>query len=175
MSTSIEAAIQQVPAVSRTDRPSRALTRQVLVAVGLGQDTSAAVSVAAAVATAAGAELMLLGVAPVAMPPADEVAIGLQGPCISGHWPDQQALDQMTRDYVDEIAVRLPAGLRVRTALDWGSYAGGLLHACRVEHPDLVVICDVHGGRLRRLLHDRSTRRILRHADVPVLVVPVEM
>ncbi len=81
----------------------------------------------------------------------------------------------MTRDYLDEVAFRLPAGLYVRTALDWGTYAAGLLHACRVEHPDLVVICDVRGGPLRRLLHDRSTRRIVRHADAPVLVVPVEM
>lgn len=42
------------------------------------------------------------------------------------------------------------------------------------EHPDLVVVPGARADPLRRLLSDHHIRRVLHHAAVPVLVVPVQ-
>ncbi len=68
-------------------------------------------------------------------------------------------------------AAHVPATIRVRTTLDWGSHVGGLLHAERRERPDLIVVRSAYEGV--RVLDHHRTHGLLRHARVPVLVVPV--
>ena len=148
------------------------MPRGILVSTGLLWDDEPAVHVAAALAAATGAELVLVGIAPVALPES-EPTMGLDTRWARSPGGGQEQLDQMMREHLSEVAARLPAGVRVRTVLDWGTRAGGLLHASRVEHPDLVVVSHVDGGLLRRLLHDHASRAVLRHAEAPVLVVPV--
>jgi nucleotide-binding universal stress UspA family protein len=173
MTRFVEAAtVRGVPELIRRPAESRPVPRRILVAIGLLWDDAPAVSMAAALAVATAAELVLVGVAPVALPEADPT-MGLDGLWARSHWDDQALLDQLMRDHLSEVAAGLSAGVRVRTVVDWGGRATGLLHACQVEHPDLVVVSHVQGGLLRRLLHNHADRAVLRNAEAPVLVVPV--
>ena len=173
MTRSVEAiSVRPTPELIRRSAESRPVPRRILVSTGLLWDDEPAVHVAAGLAAATAAELVLVGIAPVALPES-EPTMGLDARWARSHGEDQELLDQMTREHLSEVAARLPAGVRVRNVLDWGTRAGGLLHACRVEHPDLVIVSRVEGGRLRQLLHNHTSRAVLRHAEAPVLVVPV--
>ena len=151
--------------------PGSPFPRRILVAIGPERDADAALSAATAVAAATGAELVLLGIAPVAIPPMDQVTTDADDAYRSEHWPDQQTLDRLTYQRLAGAAAHVPATIRVRTTLDWGSHVGGLLHADRLERPDLIVVTSAHAGVLVRLLNHHRTHRLLRHARVPVLVV----
>ena len=172
MTKSVEAtAVRPVPQLIRRPTGAAFARRRILVAIGLFRDDAPAVKVAASFASALAAELLLVGIARVALPePDSEMHLG-------GHWPrtevdEQELLDHMMRDRLCEVAARLTGGVRVRTILDWGPRASGLLHACREERPGLVVVPVFGGGPLRRLLSDHATRAVLRRV-VPVLVVPM--
>jgi hypothetical protein len=144
-----------------------------LVAIGSEREAGTALGAATALAAATGAELVLLGVAPVAIPPMDQVATGAEDGHRSGHWPDQRTVDGLTYAMLARVAAHVPATIRVRTTLDWGSRVGGMLHAARLEAPDLIVVTSAHAGVLVRLLDHHRTHHLLRLARVPVLVVPV--
>jgi nucleotide-binding universal stress UspA family protein len=174
MTTSVEAtAVRSAPPelIRRPARPAPVL-RTILVAIGLLSKDEPAVRVAAALAAATSAELVLVGIAPVVLPD-PEPAVDHDAPWGRDYRDEQELMDQMVRDHLCEVVERLPASVRTRTVLDWGSRAGALLHCCQEQHPDLVVVSHIEGGPLRRVLYNHATRAIIRHLEAPVLVVPI--
>lgn len=174
MTTTVDATdLRPGPEMVRHPAKKAPVPRRILVATGPLCNDEPAITVAAALAAGiSGAELVVAGIAPVVLPDL-ETAVDRHAHWARNYGDEQEALDQMMRDHLCEVVERLPAGVRVRTVLDWGSRTGGLLHACQEERPDLVVVPHLGGGPLRRVVHNHATRAILRHADVPVLVVPV--
>jgi nucleotide-binding universal stress UspA family protein len=173
MTRSVEATnVRSVPRLVRRPTETSAVPRRIMVSTELLWADGTAISVAASLAAATAAELVVVGIAPVLLPE-PEPTLFLDGPWTRSHRDEQELLDQVMREHLSDVAARLPAGVRVRTVLDWGTRAGGLLHACHNEHPDLVVVARVEGGPVRRLLHNHTSRAVLGRIEAPVLVVPV--
>lgn len=105
-------------------------------------------------------------------PPSDEFATGDKDPYSTGPWADQRLLDSLMCQRLDRAAAALTAAIGARTTLEWGSHLGGPLHAAQTEHPGLVVVASGQAGALEHVLHHHGTHSLLRHAGVPVLVVP---
>lgn len=164
--------VRAVPMPGLTECHGCVGRRRIMVVIGPGQQ-EAVLAAATAVAAATDADLLLLGIAAVAIRPRCRIGDPLDADSAGEPWPDQRVLDDLTYQRLHRVAAGLPSNLRVCLTLDWGSHTGALLHAIRVEHPDLVVLPEARAGTVRRLLHGHRIRRVLHHAVVPVLVVPV--
>jgi nucleotide-binding universal stress UspA family protein len=144
--------------------------RCIAVAVTLGPDSRQIVSTATALADVLGAELVLVGIAPLAVPARAAAQVE------NGNWlgadNEQRLLDLLVRERLDELSGELPAGLRVRTVLSWGPTGPALVEAARDEHAELIVVAMRRGSAAGHALHDHDDRHVLHHSDVPVLVVP---
>jgi nucleotide-binding universal stress UspA family protein len=145
--------------------------RHILVPVEPTRESEAAVSAAAALAAALDAELTLLGVAAVAQAPMSSEGALLE---VIEQRDDQQVLDQLTQERLDEAAANLPDTIRTHTAMTWDPPGSGIAEAAREQAPDLIVLPMRHGGFLAHVLHDHTDQHVLRHAEVPVLIVPVD-
>lgn len=148
--------------------------RSVLVAVALHDPgAGAAVETAGVLAAAFGAEVVVVGVAPLAQPaPApDDLVVPLRSVPIADL---QTAIDDHTQSQAAEAAQRLPRDVGRRTVLTWGEAGSAIVEAARTEAADLIVVAMRRGGALGHLLHDGADRYVLHHSDVPVLVVPVD-
>jgi nucleotide-binding universal stress UspA family protein len=145
----------------------------VLAAVELHDDAvDVVVDTAGMLAAALGTEVVVAGIAPLALPapgagdavvplrPADTVDL-------------QTAIDGLTQHRVQQAAARLPAGVARRTVLCWAPAGRAIVEASRRERAGLVVVAMRRGSAMGHLLHDATDRFVLHHSDVPVLVVPV--
>jgi nucleotide-binding universal stress UspA family protein len=139
--------------------------RRIVVPVTLAADSIELVGVAAALASALGAELLLAGIAPLARPHAD-------GDSATDLTYDQHLVDLLVRERLEEIAAGLAAGIHVRTVVSWGPVGPALVATAREHDADLAVIAMRREGEWRHLAHDHTDRHVLHHIDVPVLVVP---
>jgi nucleotide-binding universal stress UspA family protein len=127
------------------------IPRRILVPVTLARETAEVATGAATLAAAVHAELLLLGIAPVAGAPPEQAG-------------EQRALDQLVAQRLRELADRLPPAAGARVLLTRGAVGPALVDAARERRADLVVI------PLRR--DDGAPAYVLRHAEVPLLLVP---
>jgi nucleotide-binding universal stress UspA family protein len=154
------------PAAVRVHGTSPTRPRSVLVAIEVHdvEAASAAVAAAGVLASALGAEVILAGVVPLVPPETPGEPARSLRPTVDG----------LTRSRVTEAAQRLPADVVWRTVLCWGATGPAIVDAARQQAADLVVV-SMRGVRpVRDLPHDGADRYVLRHSEVPVLVVPVE-
>ena len=156
---------------NRTEPDLNATPRRILVPID-EEHTAGSFSRAAALASALGAELLLLGVNPVpvladAMPSSMALAVDS-----ADRQADQDLIERLTRERVLEAQGRLPAGVRSRAVFGWGPAGPAIVDAARKEAADLIVVPMHDGGALSHLLHDGADRHVLHKSAVPVLVVP---
>lgn len=143
---------------------------RIITPVTLAEDSSEAVGVAAALAAALGAELVLAGIAPAAMPEPLLDTPDLEG--LAQQMQDQQLLDRLVTERLEELARALPRSVRTRTLLTSGPVGPALVDAAREQRADLIVVPIHRESELAHLVHDHADRYVLHHSDVPVLVVP---
>jgi nucleotide-binding universal stress UspA family protein len=136
--------------------------RHILVLAAPSPGGPEAVRRAAWLARPLGAELVLLGVAPLAAPGEP----GERDPA------QQELVDALARATLDDTAALVPADVPVRTVLGWGPPGAATLVAAREEGADLVVVPMQHASRVGHALHDHADRQILHECPLPVLVVP---
>ena len=84
-----------------------------------------------------------------------------------------ELVDRLITERLDELAARLPPGPRLRKLLVHGPVGATLLRAAREHAADLVVIPMRREHERAHIADHHSDGYILRHSDVPVLVVPV--
>jgi nucleotide-binding universal stress UspA family protein len=144
--------------------------RCIAAPVTLAPDSAHVVSTATALADALDAELVLVGIVPLAEPASAAAQVE------NGNWlgadNQQRIVDLLVRERLDELSGDLPAGLRVRTVLTWGPPGPALVEAAHEEHAELIVVAMRRESALAHALHDHDDRHVLHHSDVPVLVVP---
>jgi len=143
---------------------------RIITPVTLAEDSSEAVGVAAALAAALGAELVLAGIAPAAMP--EPLLDTPDFECLAQQMQDQQLLDRLVTERLEELARALPRSVRTRTLLTSGPVGPALVDAAREQRADLIVVPIHRESELAHLVHDHADRYVLHHSDVPVLVVP---
>jgi nucleotide-binding universal stress UspA family protein len=144
-----------------------AAPQRILVPVGFGPGSDAAVARAAALAAALDAELLLLGVVP----------LPALGPVIFPPAPDGMAehenpTDRLTLRRLARIQAGVASGVRSRKCLRWGPAGPAILDAAQHEEVDLVVVPREPGHSLAHPLRDAVDRQVVQHSPVPVLVVP---
>jgi nucleotide-binding universal stress UspA family protein len=122
-----------------------------------------AVRRAAWLARPLGAELVLLGVAPLVAP----------GEAGERDAAKQELVEALARATLDDMAALVPADVRVRTVLGWGPPGRATVVAVGEEAADLVVVPMQHASPVGHALHDHADRQVLHECPVPVLVVPV--
>jgi nucleotide-binding universal stress UspA family protein len=146
--------------------------RSIIVPVGLAADADRLVAVAAALAEGVGAELILAGIAPLTNLPRSVAQAGELAQ-VDGR-DEQRLIDLLVQTRLDELSTGLPEGVQARTVLTWGSAPVALITAARDEQAELIVVGMRRGRGIGGLHHDHADGYILRHSDVPVLVVPIE-
>jgi nucleotide-binding universal stress UspA family protein len=147
--------------------------RSILVPVTLAEDCVEAVAVAAALAAPLGAELVLVGIAPLASP-APTLDLGWRSETPAQLAGEQKLVDRIVAERLQELADALPPSVRARTRVTWGPVGAALVAAAADERADLVVVPIRREGELAHLIHDHADRYVLHHSDVPVLVVPTD-
>lgn len=75
-------------------------------------------------------------------------------------------------DLLTRIIKDYAGDLEVSQFKDYGSTADGILHCCKEFRADLIVIGTHSRSGLDRLLMGSVAEHVVRHAEVPVLVVP---
>jgi nucleotide-binding universal stress UspA family protein len=122
------------------------IPRRILVPVTLARESAEVAARAATLAAAVHAELLLLGVAPAA------------------EAREQPALDQLVAQRLHELTAGLPPAAAARVLLTRGAVSRELVAAARRREADLVVV-PFRRGR-------EPDTYVLRHTDVPLLLVP---
>jgi nucleotide-binding universal stress UspA family protein len=142
----------------------------IVTPVTFAEDSYEAVDVAAALAEALGADLVLAGIAPAAMPLPLLDTPGVERLAQQVH--HQQLLDGLVTERLEKLARGLPRSVRTRTLLTSGPVGSALVAAAREQRADLIVLPIHRESGLAQLVHDHTDRYVLHHCDVPVLVVP---
>jgi nucleotide-binding universal stress UspA family protein len=151
----------------RLAAPSR-----ILAAAPAHDDDRVAVDYAAHLACALGAELIVLGIAPLVPVGAPTMSV-LDVSDLEAQRAEQELVDSLARENLDEVVATLASGLPKETALAWGSPGPATIEAAREHAADLIVVpMRTRDHELARLLHDHADRYVLHHSDIPVLVVP---
>jgi nucleotide-binding universal stress UspA family protein len=126
--------------------------RRIITPVTLAQDSFEAVGVAAALAAALGAELVLAGIAPAALPEPLLDTPDIES--LAQQLQEQELLDRLVTERLEEVTGTLPRRVRARSVQTTGPVGAALVAAAREQRADHV------------------DRYVLHHSDVPVLVVP---
>jgi nucleotide-binding universal stress UspA family protein len=156
---------------SLKDESHTASPRRILVPVDTLPGCGTALEHATGLAAALAAELVLLGIAPVA--DAAPALPDLDGGPLPAVSDEQRLLDGLAQERLDEAAGAVPPSVRPRTVLTWGPAGPAIADAAHDEGADLVVVPMRRESELAHLLHDHTDRHVLHHSPVPVLVVPV--
>jgi nucleotide-binding universal stress UspA family protein len=145
--------------------------RKIIAPVTLAHEAFAAATVAARLALALDGELLLAGIAPLVRP--DPLPSQRFLDVLSRHTREQELVDRVITERLDDFAARLPSGPRLRTLLAHGPVGATLLKAARDHAADLLVIPMPRQHERERIADHHADGYILRHSDVPVVVVPV--
>ncbi|PJJ84273.1 universal stress protein [Mucilaginibacter auburnensis] len=81
--------------------------------------------------------------------------------------------NQSSKKLVDRIADEFGAGLSVTHFTEFGDTADGILQACAEFNADVIVVGTHSRSGLDRLLMGSVAEHVVRHAMVPVFVVPL--
>jgi nucleotide-binding universal stress UspA family protein len=142
------------------------------VAARTQDDDLAVVHYAAHLAASLGAELILVGIAPIVS--MRTTATYISDPFdLEAAREQQEIVDRMAREELDGLASTLARGLPRESVLTWGPPGPATVEAAREHDADLVVVpMRARDHELGHVLHDHADRYVLHHCDVPVLVVP---
>jgi len=152
----------------------RRAPRTIIVPVALAEGGEQAIRIAAELATALGAELLVAGIAPLALPETSPDPSG-DGLTIAWEEEQQRVLDGLVGERLAELAGKVEEA-RTRTVLTHGPMGPAVVAAAREYRADLIVVpMRRDGGALGHLIHDHADRHVLHHSDVPVLVVPTDV
>jgi nucleotide-binding universal stress UspA family protein len=143
---------------------------RILAPVTFAEDSLEASTVAAELAEALGAELVLLGIAPLVQPEAISAPSDIEA--LQRSAGEQRLVDHIVGERLNELAASLPPAVQRRTRLAYGAVGAALVDAARDERADLVVVPMRREHELAHLFHDHADRYVLHHSCVPVLVVP---
>ena len=137
--------------------------RKILLATDLSATSASATDEAFAMARRLGAELLIVSVI-------DPAALRLPG----GRFLARIDQVRAERETVAQVLVRRGRadGLRVRFLVWEGDPAESILEAAGAEGAEIIVLGSHARGRIGRILHGSVSRRVVREADVPVVVVP---
>jgi nucleotide-binding universal stress UspA family protein len=80
---------------------------------------------------------------------------------------------QQSEHIVDDVIQKLAGDLEVTHFNEFGSTADGILQCSKTFNADLIVIGTHSRSGLDRLLMGSIAEHVIRHAEVPVLVVPM--
>jgi nucleotide-binding universal stress UspA family protein len=145
--------------------------RTIIAPVTLAQEALEAVAVAAWLTVALEGELVLAGIAPLVR--ADPIPSPRYLDVLSRHTRQQELVDRLITERLDQLAAHLPPGPRLRKLLVHGPVGATLLRAAREHAADLVVIPMRREHERARIADHHSDGYVLRHSDVPVVVVPI--
>jgi nucleotide-binding universal stress UspA family protein len=145
--------------------------RRIITPVTLAVTSYEAVGVAATLAVALGAELVLAGIAPAALP--EPILDTPDVERLTRQMQEQELLDRLIEERLEDITSALPRKLHVRSLRTSGPVGDALVAAAREQRADLIVVPILRESELAHLVHDHVDRYVLHHSDVPVLVVPV--
>ena len=146
--------------------------RRIMAPVTFADDSLEAAEVAAQLAAALGAELVLVGIAPVSRPASP---FELDDPADAARHDEQQTLlDRIVGERLREAAGAAPAAVPTRMMLVHGPVGLALLAAAQDDSVDAVVVPMRRHSEFGHLVHDHEDRYVLHHAGVPVLVVPID-
>jgi nucleotide-binding universal stress UspA family protein len=148
------------------------IARSIIAPITLAADSLVAAATAAAFAAALGAELVLVGIAPVA-PPASSPTLNGFDPSVD-HLAQQRLVDRIVAERLEELAAAVPANVPRRTILTHGPVGAALVDAARDAGAELIVVPIRRERELAHLIDDHADRFVLHHSDVPVLVVPTD-
>lgn len=143
---------------------------RIITPVTLAEDSYQAAGVAAGLAAGLAAELVLVGIAPAAMPEPLFDSPDVEG--LARQLRDQELLNRLITERLEELGGALPRTVRTRAVVTAGRVGEALVAAAREERADLIVVPIRRESELAHLLHDHADRYVLHHSDVPVLVVP---
>ncbi|MEA2133973.1 MAG: Universal stress protein family [Solirubrobacteraceae bacterium] len=143
---------------------------RIIAPVTFAEDSYEAVGVAAALAAALGAELVLAGIVPTAMP--EPLLDTPDVERLAHQTQEQQLLDRLVTERLEDLTRALPRSVRARTLLASGPVGSALVAAAREQDADLIVVPIHRESELAHIVHDHADRYVLHHSDVPVLVVP---
>lgn len=86
--------------------------------------------------------------------------------------PDSAELIRWAREYLVEVANRVDPEVPTETAVLYGEAADVILSVCRAEQADLLVMSSHGESGISRWVAGTVADRVLRSAEVPVLLVP---
>jgi nucleotide-binding universal stress UspA family protein len=149
--------------------------RKILLPLDGSDEAAAAIPVATALARQFGASVLLLQ-----MVGSRGTTLGLVADAASGAMTDPnvfqaeaEAREVVAEGYVSAVADELLAeGVDATFAVGSGSDEKGIVEAAQREAVDLIVMATHARTGLGRLVHGSTTDYVIRHAHVPVLVVP---
>jgi nucleotide-binding universal stress UspA family protein len=151
--------------------------QKILVPLDGTDEGAAALPVATEMARQFEAALLLLE-----MVPARGASLGLAADAATGAMTDPnvfeaevEAREQVAEGYISAMADQLSAeGFEVSFAVGTGGEGKGIVEAARREEVDLIVMATHGRSGLGRLVFGSTTDYVIRHAHIPVLVVPPE-
>ena len=144
---------------------------RIVVPVTLSREGTERIAAAARLAEALGAELVLVGIAPL-VPPAQWSAGVSRFVLLDREREAQRVMDRLLAERLEELSAALPTGVRARTVATWGPLDETLAEVAEVEGADMIVVSMRQESPFAHLLHDHGNRYLLHHSGVPVLVVP---
>jgi nucleotide-binding universal stress UspA family protein len=151
--------------------------RTIVVPITLSRDCNERTAAAARLAETLGAELVLVGIAPL-VPPAQWSARVSRFVLLDREREAQRVIDRLVAERLEELRAAVPVGVRARTVVTWGPVEKALTEVAEAEGADMIVVsmrdwspfthlfCDHDHG------HDHDHGSLLHQSDVPVLIVP---
>jgi nucleotide-binding universal stress UspA family protein len=150
------------------------LRRVLVVPPGDAASASSIVAISAGIADGLGAELLLLGVAPAAIPTTAGQGLAATGDRRDTLRREQARLDEAAQARLHSLVAAVPVEVSARTVLGRGRPGPAIVRAARQYEADLIVVGMRRSGRAAHLLHDGADRYVLQHSFVPVVVVPYD-
>jgi nucleotide-binding universal stress UspA family protein len=150
------------------------LRRVLVVPPGDAASASSIVAISAGIADGLGAELLLLGVAPAAIPTTGGQGLAATGDRGDAVRREQTRLDEAAQARLDRLVAGVPVEVSARAVLGRGRPGPAIVRAAREHEADLIVVGMRRSGRAAHLLHDGVDRYVLHHSTVPVVVVPYD-
>jgi nucleotide-binding universal stress UspA family protein len=148
---------------------------RVLVAPpGDAASARAVVVFAVELANRLGAELILVAIAPLAVPSTAGEGLSAIGDRGAGGDRAQERLDRAARAHLEALLSDVPAHVAARIVLARGRPGPTIVAAAREQEADMIVVGMRRMGRAAHVLHDGPDRYVLHHSAVPVVAVPYE-
>jgi hypothetical protein len=143
--------------------------RTILVPVTLSRDGNQRVAAAARLAEPLGAELVLVGIAPL-VPAAQWSSSVSRFLLLDREREAQRVMDGLVAERLEELRASLPVGVRARTVATWGPVEKALAEVAEAEGADMIVVSMRDESPFTHLFHHHGS--LPHQSHVPVLMMP---